>query len=246
MNVILASAQLCVDSKCDAALFQVGWNRQLAFKIGLSVGLGAVPLCSLLAQARQSKELRSLHKTVPYELDQIDGGHMKTEQMGMLAILHSKGYSVQGIEMSWAHMELQANTAQMAVSDDFASLAVDLSVAITEQHVRRNMVFSHGLPRRQVCLLDANLAEPFVKQLRADIELHERIKAMSFDGVELYLQRSVFTHVSVRQLIGCLGEENWQVTPGTPLGSQLLAHAASRCSGCVHVFTTLLLWFPWC
>ena len=109
-----------------------------------------------------------------------------------------------------------ANSARMAVSDDFSETLAELSCAIVEQHVRRNLTWSHGLPRRQVCLLDPALAPGFISQLQKDLAIHDKTKELHFEGVEAYLQRSVFNHMSVRQLAGCLQEESWEATPRFP------------------------------
>jgi hypothetical protein len=182
-------------------------------------GLVAAIVSHLLP--RQAKQLRSLDATIPFELEQVRGGYLHTERLSLQGLLFAKGYSQCGIEMDWAPMTIKANSARMAVSDDFSEMLAEVSFAIIEQHARRNLTFSHGLPRRQVCLLAPGLAPGFISQLKKDVEIHAQIKELSFDGVESYLQRSVFNHMAVRQLIGCLQEDNWEATPRTASGAEL-------------------------
>ncbi len=153
----------------------------------------------------------------------------------MKGLLYTKGYSAQGIEMEWGPMTILGNSARMAVSDDFSETLADLTVAIVEQLARRSMVFSHGLPRRQVCVLDEALFPDFVTQLRSDLAIHEKIKDLTFDGVDMYLERSVFNHMAVRQLVGCLQEENWERTPRTSAGAEFEKQTPGEFSLCVPI-----------
>ena len=186
--------------------------------------------------ARQSKDLRSLDATIPWELRQLHGEYLHTEKLSMQGLLYAKGYAAQGIEMTWPAMGLLENSARMAVSDDFSEMLAELTFAILEQHARRHLVFSHGLPRRQVCLLDETLGPLFIDQLKLDIDIHKRISELHFDGVELYLQRSLFHHTAVKQLIGCLEEEGWTITPRTEGGglTKFIPPPAKFISGAAH------------
>ncbi len=149
------------------------------------------------------------------------GRFLHVERLSMQGLLYSKGYSACGVEMRWPPMALQGNSARMAASDDYAEKLAELTFSICEQHARRNMTFSHGLPRRQVCLCDDGLGPAFLAELKADLGIHEALGELGFEGHELYMKRSVFGHVGVKQLVGCLEEEGWTITPRTPQGFNL-------------------------
>ena len=185
---------------------------------------------------RQSKELRSLDSTIPFELDMMRGGCLKVERLSLQGLLYSKGYKECGIEMGWPAMSLASNSARMAVADDFSETLAELTFAVIEQHVRRNLTFSHGMPRRQVCLLDAWLAPRFLDELKLDMEIHDQIKTLGFDGHDQYMQRSTFNYVAVKQLIGCLREEEWKVTP-RPNGVRACELARLQFQTGLHFFT---------
>lgn len=173
------------------------------------------PLVFTPRMPRQSKTLRSLSATIPWELSQMRGGYVHTERLSVQGLLFSKGYADLGIEVEWAPMTTSVSSARVATSDGYADLLADLSLAIVLQHVRRNMTFSHGLPRRQVCILDSELGPNFVKELQADWAIHCTIMDLQFPGVDLYLQRSVFNLVSVKQLLACLRMDDFVITDRT-------------------------------
>ena len=60
-------------------------------------------MCSMLApcSARQSKDLRSLKDTVPFELEQMGGAIHHVERLSMYHLVRPKGYSAMGIEVTW-------------------------------------------------------------------------------------------------------------------------------------------------
>ncbi len=170
-------------------------------------------LQAFVAKPRQSKALRSLGATAPFELDMVRGNFAHTERLSMFSILFSKGYGDLGIEVDWREETLSTASARIAANDSFVEMLSDLSVAIVEQHCRRNLVFSHGLPRRQTCLQDAELGPMFIAELKQDLAIHKLVQECDFDGHDEYMARSVFNLPSVHQLVKCLEADDWQITP---------------------------------
>jgi hypothetical protein len=168
-----------------------------------------------LLKPRQSKALRSLGATVPFELEQMGGGCFYTERLSMFSLLYSKGYKDLGMETDWKPDVFTIGSARLAVSDGFCEMLASLSVAIVEQHCRRNLVFTHGLPRRQTLLLDPIQGQRFIDELKLDLAIHQKILDMDFDGQESYVKRSVFGLPAVQQLVQCLQLEGWEITPRT-------------------------------
>ena len=58
-------------------------------------------------------------------------------------------------------------------------------------------------------------------ELKSDLAIHAKLKELAFEGSELYMARSVFNHVAVKQLVKCLEEEQWDITPRTSMGNEL-------------------------
>ncbi len=168
-----------------------------------------------LAKPRQSKALRSLDASVPFDLEMMRGGYAHTERLSMFSILYAKGYSDLGLECEWREDTFSIGDARVAANDGYAEMLADLSVAVVEQHCRRNLVFSHGYPRRQTCLLDAELGPTFVAQLKEDLAIHKLILESDFDGHSSYVARSCFNLASVAQIVKCLESEGWVITART-------------------------------
>ncbi len=196
---------------------------------------------------RQSKELRSLDQTIPFELSMVKGGFHDVEKRTVRVLSVQKGCESIGVEVAWPETSVQLNNVRMAVSDDYGSTLAELTFATIEQHVRRHLTFSHGLPRRQVLLLDGEEGTRFMEELKTDAHILSLIQELDFDGHEMYMVRSVFTYTSVKQLIGCLVEEGWSITPRTlrvesvwPYASEV-SQSFSLASLLSHVATKICL-----
>ncbi len=179
---------------------------------------------------RQSKILRNLDSTIPFELNQMKGACHHVEQMAMRGIFMAKGYGWMGIEEQWNEFQASAHHARIVLSDDFSRLLADLSMNVVMEHVRRNLSFSHGLPRRQVLILDGTEGPKFVQQFKRDWEIFQELEGMSFEGQEHLVKRSVFKLSSVTQLRLCLEDEGWHITP-RPFPFAFSAPARSPRSG---------------
>ncbi len=177
-----------------------------------------------------------MEPTIPFELEQIKGAYKHTERLSMSGMLFSKGYGDVGMETTWPEMSIHAGSARVAASGHFSELLADLSMAIVCQHARRNLTFTHGMPRRQVMLLDDELQKVFIEELRNDLLIHEKIGNLDFVGHESYMSRSVFNLVAVRQIYSCLKEDGFLVTARTP--ERVLI---SQCA----LFDAIRVTFPW-
>ncbi len=167
--------------------------------------------------ARQSKGLRCLDDTIPFELDHMLGKCHHPERLSMFAIGRVKSYDHLGVEICWPALEIHADHARVALSDDLSSTLASLSVAITLELTKRSLTFTHGLPRRQTLLLQPGHADEFIDQLRSDLGIFERIQSMEFPGKDIMVARSCFQLTSVKQLVGLLKIEGWKLTarPGS-------------------------------
>ncbi len=143
----------------------------------------------------------------------LDGGFLKCERLGMTQFLPIKSYGVCGIETEWAPSKLSVNHARVQLSNDQAELFMDLVLETVLEFSRRNMQYSHGLPRRQTLLLDPRRANKFIEELRFDHSLFRKLEGCAFSGVASMVKRSLFQRTPVIQLLKCLETEEWQVTP---------------------------------
>eukprot|EP00959_Pyramimonas_sp_CCMP1952_P457321 9474735-Pyramimonas_sp.AAC.1 len=75
------------------------------------------------------------------------------------------------------------------------------------------MPLSHGLPRRQVLLLDPETRDHFLRDLREDLRIFEKLQQAAFPGKASIVDRSLFKLPCVQQLVLCLKSEGWKVTP---------------------------------
>ncbi len=166
----------------------------------------------LSPKARQSKTLRSLSDTIPFEIAHMTGACHQPERLSMFAIGRTKGYCQLGIEVGWGKMDIFEDHARVAVAGDLCSTLSELSIAITNELVRRNLSFTDALPRRQTLLCSPEHAQGFVDELRKDYDIWNRIQEMGFEGKGSMVARSVFQLTSVKQLVGLLKIEGWTAT----------------------------------
>ncbi len=163
---------------------------------------------------RQSKTLPSLSASAPFEIKQMLGACHLPEKLSMQAMVQYKGYAELGIQTEWVAQQLHVGHPMVALSGENAELLASLTLGIVSEHVRRNLVFTHGLPKRQSLLLgSAENRDSFILQLRKDYDNFERMLDESSDSVGRLAERSVFKLAAVEQLMGCLAEEGWQATP---------------------------------
>ena len=142
--------------------------------------------------ARQSKELRSIDATIPWEIKHMSGLCHHAERLSMFAVGRCKGYNELGIEASWQPLRLCMNDCRVKLSDDFSWVLTDLSVNITLELCRRNLGLTHALPRRQSLLVSAEHAQPFIDGLRRDHDIFKAVAGLEFPGKDILLSRSVF------------------------------------------------------
>ncbi|CAK0852956.1 unnamed protein product, partial [Prorocentrum cordatum] len=173
---------------------------------------------------RQNQTLRDAKSTVPWEIDMCSGGFAKCEQLSMTTIRYRRIYRKMGIESSWGPMRLCLADPRLQKSEEHVQLLVDLVFQIVLEHTKRNLVFSHGLPRRQCLWLsgDGRAAE-FLKRLEADKEIYMVLKTCTFEGSELMVKRSLFAKPSVKHLLACVEAENWLPS------ERLRSHIAEKC-----------------
>ena len=167
----------------------------------------------MVCNCRQSKKLRDLSSTIDFEIDQMTGGAGYTERMSMYCISFAKGYEDLGIETAWPQQTIGSTHARVALNDDVAELLASLSVEITAELCRRNLSFTHGLPRRQTLLISPEHSAAFLEEFRQDLHNFETIQRDVFPGQEAFLARSVFQLASVQQLVGVLKDTGFQITP---------------------------------
>ena len=162
------------------------------------------------------------------------------ERLSMFAVGRVKGYQELGLEVGWGPMKLHENHARVALQDDLACTLSNLSTHIAAELVKRNLAFTHALPRRATLLLSPERAQPFIDQLRSDFELWERIQEIDFEGKNAMLLRSVFNLTPVKQLVGLLKLEGWRLTPRPPWVLPLLSpgSADKNMWGCVLRFSS--------
>lgn len=137
----------------------------------------------------------------------------------MFQALHTKRYASCGIETSWrACKGLFEEHPRVLYSDDMCGRLWDMCLATVVQHCGRNLIFTHGLPRRQTLLCDPDplVSQSFVGEFRQDCANWESLQSLEFDWADTCKKRSVFQKRAVQQLRGCLEMEDWQVTSRHP------------------------------
>lgn len=168
-----------------------------------------------LSHTKQAKELRSIDAVIPYELEMMTGGIDHHVRLTVAQIGLSKFYARCGIETTWQMVpNISVGDVRVAVNDDKAALVWDLVFECVLQHEVRNVVFKHGLPRRQTLLQseDEQVVNNFIKQLHADYNNFLELSNVSAVWAEDMVKRSPFQKKSVLQLILCLEQEGWRNT----------------------------------
>jgi len=168
-----------------------------------------------LSHTKQAKELRSIDAVIPYELEQMTGGIDHHVRLTVAQIGLCKFYDRCGIETKWPMIpNISVGDVRVAVNDDKASLVWDLVFECVLQHETRNVVFKHGLPRRQTLLqsTDEQVVNNFIKQLHADYQNFLELSELSAPWAEDMVKRSPFQKKSVLQLVLCLEQEGWRNT----------------------------------
>ena len=145
----------------------------------------------------------------------------------MYAVTRTKGYADVGVETSWPRLKLCLDNPRVCMSNDFSELLADLSCNVMLEHVRRNLVFTHGLPRKQVLLLTPGSAEKFIAEFKQDCENFDKVKVEDFPGCEAFVNRSVFQLAAVQQPKGVLQDSGWVETERPSEGYPSVGFAAA-------------------
>ena len=133
------------------------------------------------------------------------------------AFLDTKKYDGMGIETQWSGGTIQLAHPRVSLSDDFASMLGDVMAATVLELTRRNLTFTHGVPRRQTLLLDEASRDAYMKEFQRDAILYDKLVGSCFKGQEFIVSRSVFQLTSVKQLLACLNADDWTWTPRPPM-----------------------------
>ncbi|CAK0815094.1 unnamed protein product [Prorocentrum cordatum] len=251
-NTLKAQSHKSFDAKCanqlDRAAFLFGdisnFNRQRRIVDVLSLVAtfhGKRPWVYLTAlapakagvmAARQNKELRSADATKPYELKMCKGFYHRAEQLTMTNANFIRHYSEEGIFPTWVDQRICLNDPRVQMEDENCQMLHRLIVDLPMQQATRNLVWSHGLPRRQVLLLDQDEAvqQAFLDELRHDRFLYMELQKATFEGSDQMRQGHVMRKMCNQQLLRCLGVEDWKVTPRLAghLETKIRRHIASQ------------------
>lgn len=195
--------------------------------------------------SRQNCLLRKLEATVPFELEQMGGACHHVERLTVQSLLFVKTYDSMHIETNWLPCTLSLGHPRVHLSDDFAALLGELVIQTTLEHVRRNLIFTHAVPRRQALLLseDASVRGAFLNEFKTDMVLFAKLSDESFAGQDIMVSRSPFQQTSVRQLQYCLDADDWEPTART-VASKLVSQCIPVAPASAISPSVTVLFFP--
>eukprot|EP00959_Pyramimonas_sp_CCMP1952_P181016 3785131-Pyramimonas_sp.AAC.1 len=101
------------------------------------------------------------------------------------AFLDSTKYEDMGIEAEWGGCTIQLAHPRVSMSDDFATMLGDIMAEGVLELTRRNLPFTHGVPRRQTLLLDDASRDAYMREFQRDAILYDKLVGPAFKGQEL-------------------------------------------------------------
>ena len=164
---------------------------------------------------QQSRELRNLENSVPWELKQIkDGGIYHHPRLTMTQTRVTKKFACCGIEVGWqAVPEISLHSPRVSMSNDFADCLFGLTTALVSEEAGRNIVFTHGWPKRFTLLLHDDSRQACFDEVKLDIKLHADIAAIGAPWSERMTRRSLFVKLTVLQITLAIELETFLWTP---------------------------------
>eukprot|EP00959_Pyramimonas_sp_CCMP1952_P050729 1059928-Pyramimonas_sp.AAC.1 len=79
----------------------------------------------------------------------IRGDMYKCERLSMTLLVARRYFKDMGIPPNWSPMQMCLADPKVVQSDVSAERLASLVCALTLEHTKRNLTFSHGYPRRQ-------------------------------------------------------------------------------------------------
>jgi hypothetical protein len=163
---------------------------------------------TMVFHSEQNKQLRSCTGGAEWELRMLKGAIHDHTRLTMYTTQALKYYNDFGIELGWRPVDaICINHPRVKFSDDQAAMLWDLCFAVTRGHVGRNLVFTHGYPKRFALLTDDSTRDAALALLKKDRLFDELVQTMEDDWARKFNRRSVFQRLTVKQVVLCIDVE---------------------------------------
>lgn len=162
---------------------------------------------------QQNKELRTASASIPWMLQQLNGGLWGHIKATLRAVENTGAYDAMGIQTCWKQQhDTPKHHPMIKENDDLSTLAWELCVSIVRHRLSRTLCLLEGWPHKCVLLLDPAKRGATFAELRADYEIHLQLRACPQAWAKRIVARSAFETRSLQQIVLACEMESWTMT----------------------------------